>query len=400
MSASSLAAAKQPFWFLALFGLAAGGGAIAYVPLLTVILPLKITALMGSEDVGALAQVTFYGAVIASLANIAFGMLSDRSGNRIFWIVVGLITSSLLLVAIDYTRNVSELIIVVMAWQVGLNMVLGPLVAWAGDLFPDSQKGVLGGALSLAPALGAVAGSLVTFEAFVSTSWRLPVVAGLVVAFILPVIFASKGRSRPELMHIAVDVENTSEGHSHTRSVVVRMWSARFLVQIAEAGLFAFLLFWLRSLSPGVHENYAANIFSIVLIISVPVALVMGRWSDKSARPIAPLALCALLTSGGLIGMALADELNTAIYGYVIFSIAASVFLSLHTSQTLRVLPNPRHRGRDMGIFNLTNTMPSLVMPWLTLSLVPGFGFSALFVLFAALAACAGLLLATLPVRG
>lgn len=386
-------------WFLALYGLAAGGGAIAYVPLLTVILPVKITTLMGSEDVEALARVTFYGAVIASLANIAFGMLSDRSRNRIFWIVIGLITSSCLLVAMDYARNMTELIILVMAWQIGLNMVLGPLVAWAGDLFPDAQKGILGGALSLAPAFGGAAGSFVTYEAIVAAHWRLPIVAALVAICIFPVLLFSKSRSRPELMRAPDTLETNTVDRLHTRSVVVRMWSARFLVQIAEAGLFAFLLFWLRSLSPGVHENYAANIFTIVLIISVPIAFMMGRWSDTHARPIAPLTLCAVLTAVGLMGMSFANDLNMAIYGYVIFSIAASVFLALHTSQTLRVLPNPRHRGRDMGIFNLTNTMPSLVMPWLTLSLVPGFGFSALFILFAALALCAGLLLITIPGR-
>jgi hypothetical protein len=36
-------------------------------------------------------------------------------------------------------------------------------------------------------------------------------------------------------------------------------------------------------------------------------------------------------------------------------------------------------------------------MPWLTISLVPGFGFDALFLLLAALAAAAVLLLATIP---
>ena len=37
--------------------------------------------------------------------------------------------------------------------------------------------------------------------------------------------------------------------------------------------------------------------------------------------------------------------------------------------------------------------MPSLVMPWFTLALVPWFGFSGLFLLFAALALVAALLL-------
>ena len=97
--------------------------------------------------------------------------------------------------------------------------------------------------------------------------------------------------------------------------------------------------------------------------------------------------------------MALATEITFAILSFVVFGIAATIFLSLHTGQTLRVLPKPQNRGRDLGIFNLTNTVPSLVMPWLTLALVPAFGFGALFALFAVLAALAASLLATAPKR-
>lgn len=95
--------------------------------------------------------------------------------------------------------------------------------------------------------------------------------------------------------------------------------------------------------------------------------------------------------------MASATDLHLAIIGYILFGIAATIFLSLHTGQTLRVLPKPEHRGRDLGVFNLTNTVPSLVMPWLTLTLVPGFGFAALFALFAVLAIIAAGLLAATP---
>jgi len=92
-----------------------------------------------------------------------------------------------------------------------------------------------------------------------------------------------------------------------------------------------------------------------------------------------------------------ASGLELAIVGYVLFGVAATIFLSLHTGQTLRVLPLPQHRGRDLGVFNLTNTVPSLVMPWLTLTLVPSFGFSALFGLFAGLSLLAALLLGSVP---
>ncbi|QUL37827.1 MFS transporter [Erythrobacter sp. JK5] len=384
---------------MTLLALAAGGGSIAYVPLLTVLLPLKITALMGTEDVAALARVTFYGAIIASLANIAFGMLSDRSGTRWPWIVAGLVISSALLIAIGRAEHLAELIVLVMAWQVGLNMMLGPLFAWAGDCVPDSQKGTLGGLLAMAPAMGALAGSFVTFENLVGVEFRLETVAILVALLVLPVVIFGRRQTRPELLVPAASGDDAEAVRAGARSMVARMWLARFLVQIAEAGLFAFLLFWLRSIAANFHENTAANIFSAVLVVSVPISLMLGRWSDRAGRPLAPLVMAATASASGLAIMAVAQGLELAIVGYVLFGIAATIFLSLHTAQTLRVLPKPQHRGRDLGIFNLTNTVPSLVMPWLTLTLVPSFGFAALFALFASLAALAAGLLASTPKR-
>jgi MFS family permease len=93
--------------------------------------------------------------------------------------------------------------------------------------------------------------------------------------------------------------------------------------------------------------------------------------------------------------MAVAGSLAMAIVGYVLFGLAAATFLALHASQTLRVLPAPQHRGRDLGVFNLTNTTPGMVMPWLTVLLVPQFGYSALFALFATLALTSAALLAS-----
>ncbi len=384
-------AARQSRWFLVLFALAAAGGAVAYVPLLTVLLPQQIVRLQGGEDVAALAQVAFLGAVMASLANIAVGMLSDRSRTRRPWIIAGLIASNLALIAVGKAGSIAELVLLIMAWQVALNLMLAPLMAWAGDCFPDSQKGVLGGALALAPALGAIAGSVVTFAGLVAPDARLGLVALLVTVLVLPAVLLGGGRARAELMQ---PVKTAGDPLRLRDRVVARMWAARLLVQVAEGGMFAFLLYWLRSLAPDYPENGAANIFSIVLVCAVPLSLVLGRWSDRHGRPVLPLVACALLCSAGMLVMAVAGTLEMAIAGYVLFAIAAAIFLALHSGQTLRVLPAPQHRGRDLGLFNLTNTVPGMVMPWLTVMLVPGFGYSALFVLFAALSLLSAMLLA------
>lgn len=389
--------ARQPGWFLALFALAAAGGAVGYVPLLTVLLPQRIAELQGGEDVAALAQVTFLGAVMASLANIGVGMLSDRTAVRRPWIIAGLIASNLLLIAIGEARSIAAIVVLIMAWQVALNLMLAPLTAWGGDCFPDSQKGVLGGALALAPALGALAGSLVTYVGLIPIDMRLVVVAGLVTTLVLPAVLFGAGKVRPALMQPAA---TEARGPLRLRDrVVLRMWSARLLVQVAEGGMFAFLLYWLRSLAPDFPENGAANIFSAVLVCSVPLSLLLGRWSDRHGRPIHPLVATALMCAVGMLVMAAAGSLEVAIAGYVMFGLAAAIFLALHGSQTLRVLPAPQHRGRDLGLFNLTNTVPGIVMPWLTVMLVPSFGYAALFAVFAVLSLLSATLLSTFARR-
>jgi predicted MFS family arabinose efflux permease len=123
------------------------------------------------------------------------------------------------------------------------------------------------------------------------------------------------------------------------------------------------------------------------------VAIVAGRIADRSARPALPLAVCALCSGLGLLGLAGATTIGEATLAYVWFGVATTVFLSLHSGQTLLVLPNPAHRGRDLGLFNLTNTVPSMIMPWLTVILVPERGFPALFAILALLALAASALL-------
>ena len=393
---AAVAPDRQSRRFLWLYALAVAGGAVAYVPFLTILLPERIAGFAGEEKVTVLAYGAFAGAIAASLANIGFGWASDRTGSRRGWIYTGLVLSSLLLVAMRTVESLPVLIGMLLCWQVALNMMLGPLTAMAGDHVPDAQKGFLGGLLAFAPALGALSGALVTIPGLAGPDERLAIVAALVVAMVLPVMLLGRPRPMPHLTE--PDPAPTPQA-DRSRATIARMWLARLLVQIAEAALFAFLLFWFRSIDTAMTDNDTASIFSLVLGVSVPLALLAGRWSDRGGRPFFPLALCAGLSAVGLALMATAQDLVAAIAGYVVFGLAASVFLALHSAQTLRVLPRPATRGRDLGIFNLTNTVPSLIMPWLTLALVPLFGFPALFALLAGLCALAGAILWTIRRR-
>jgi hypothetical protein len=289
------------------------------------------------------------------------------------------------------------LLSLIVLWQLALNMMLGPLSAWAGDCVPRVQMGLLGGLLAFAPAMGALAGALITLPGLAGPNGRVELVGALVVACVAPVLLFGRPLKVPLAGDPDVPAKASRKGLDEAPSSFVSMWLARLLVQIAEAALFAYLLLYFRSIQPGIGEGLIARLFCVVLLAAVPVALAVGRWADRAKRPFFPLAIAATLSGSGLIVLSLSRNVDWAVAGYILFGLATTVFLSLHSGQTLRVLPRPTRRGRDLGVFNLTNTVPSLIMPWLTLGLVPRFGFTGLFAILALLAFTSATILSALP---
>lgn len=374
--------------FLLLYALAWAGGTIAYTPLLSILLPARVVQVAGTAaGIDWLAAIALGGAVAASLGAILFGWLSDITGNRRGWIAVGLCLSTGLLLVIGQLQTLPALIGVVMLWQLALNMMLGPLSALAADQVPDDRKGLLGGLIAFAPAVGALAGAVVTRPGLASHADRPMLVAAVVVACVLPILLVRTPAAPHAPPPVDAPVQRRPDG------AVARMWFARLAIQIAEATLFAYLFFWLISLDASVIDHDSARLFTLVMLASAPLALLAGRWSDRHDRPIRPLLVCALLAALGLGGMAFAPTVPIALSAYALFGVSGAVFLALHSSQTMRILPRPDRRGRDLGLFNLANTLPSLVMPLLAVSLVPALGFRGLFALLALLAAVAALLL-------
>ena len=176
----------------------------------------------------------------------------------------------------------------------------------------------------------------------------------MVAAFMLPLLLLGAPGAGPE----PLQPRHTTGGAQplDRKGAAERLWLARLLVQIAEAALFLFLYLSLRSIDPAIGDHLTARVFSFVLC--APVALLSGRWADRHARLLGPLILCTLNAPLGLVGMALSYTLPSAIAGYHMFGLSTSIFLTLHSEQTLRTLPSSNRCGCDLGLFNLTSTMP------------------------------------------
>ncbi|OYW48208.1 MAG: hypothetical protein B7Y36_16585 [Novosphingobium sp. 28-62-57] len=380
--------------FLALYALAWAGATVAYVPLLTLLLPMHVEQLAGKDAVRWLALTTFAGAIFASAANIGAGWLSDLVGRRRPFVVAGLALSTAMLLAMPHAATLGALLGVIVIWQLGLNLMLGPLSAWAGDRVPDARRGMLGGLLAFAPASGALAGALVTFPGVADLSLRFGIVGALVAACVLPLaLLGEEGDQKNGL----VASQGSEMARKVLRGMASRMWLARLLVQVSEASLFAYFYLWLRTVDPALPDDAIARVLVVAMVIGALTALGAGRWADRQGRPVAPLVLASGGAAAGLIVMALAQGRELAIAGYLVFGLSTAVFLALHSAHVLRVLPDSARRGRDLGLFNLTNTIPSLVMPSLTLALVPALGFGWLFAVLALFAVAALVLLLQPP---
>jgi MFS family permease len=380
---------------LATFSLAHAGAVIGYLPLLSLLLPIKVARLAGEARIGWLTVAIVGGAVVASAGNILFGWLSDRSlargGGRRRWIAGGAAALGITFAAVALAERPWTLIVAVLLFQLAVNAILAPMMAIMAEEIPDTQRGLASGLLAIGPpAAGAVSALLVAAPGWGEPA-QLALLAGLVAAALVPLLLV---RGAP----VAPDPAPRPDGAPRQLFVAS---VARLLVQVAGSALSLYLLYYFQSIAGPVAPTALAarvgTLLTISYILPLPVAVLAGRLSDRAAHRTPFLLGAAALAAAGLLAMAIGAGPATGAIGFLVYSVAAAVFLALHAAFAMRLLPDPRHRGRDLGLINLANTLPALLGPLLTWTLATPQDFTALLIVLAALTLAGGL--ALLPLR-
>ena len=91
--------------------------------------------------------------------------------------------------------------------------------------------------------------------------------------------------------------------------------------------------------------------------------------------------------------MASAHDWGVGAVSFALYTIGSAVFLALHATFAMQLLPDPRHRGRDLGLLNLTNTLPALIGPVLTWELATPRNFTPAMLVLAALTVSGGVVM-------
>ncbi len=379
--------------FLWLYPFANAGAYIAFLPLLTIILPLRAEALAGDGKVTLLSEALLAGVCVATIANILAGLASDwtraRLGTRMPWLWAGLTGTWLSYAVIGRASDALTLGLGLMLFQLFFNMFFGPFVALLADKVPDHFKGRVSGFANLALPAGMLASSLVSLPLFATDAARLTVITALTASLILPLLIMAAGRWR-DIEPSDAPVEPDAAMPQRGWRAFFSLWVAKCLVQLSGNVMTSYFLFYLqdevfpkRGSSGLTAQSGFAAIIVVATAVSAVTSITVGRWSDQTGRR-KPFLLGAIaLMIAGIATISVHSGWAAALCGYTLFVSGLSSFLTIDVALVAQILPSDQHRGRDLGIMNAANTFPALLAPTLALTVLHRShdGYSILFLL-------------------
>lgn len=336
------------------------GAHIAFLPLLTFLLPLKVTA-MTDRPILALSILLIIGAAVASVANIGVGRISDvlmkRHGNRRRVAGLGLGLTCLALAVFALAASMVQLVAALILFQVALNLLFAPLVAALADHVPDSQKGLTAGLLNIA----LPAATLATGATALAWPWAgnaiFVMLALVVAALVLPFVAAWPVNT----------IDRPVEGDLAPldRRDFALAWVARLGVQFGAAVVLSYLYIYVGQLAGS--ASLAQQRLGELTLWATPFALAAGVWAgrftDRSVRRRPMLIASSLACGAALALLVLASNWAAITIGFILFLAALTTFLAVDSAMVAQLLLGHDRRGWALGWMNLTNTIPAIAAP-------------------------------------
>ncbi|MCL7495454.1 MULTISPECIES: MFS transporter [Streptomyces] len=335
----------------------------------------------GTPKESVLAWVTGMGAVVSMVSGPLFGALSDRTasrfGRRTPWIVAGVAGGAGALVLLAGADTVP---VMALGWclvQLTLNAAFAALTAAVPDRVPHRQRGAVGGWLGAAQILGVLAGTgLATAAGGVAAGYVA--CAGFAVLGTLPYVLLHRDPVLPAGRRPALSVRALVAGFwisPRRHPDLGWAWLTRFLINLGNALALLYLLYYLRDVlhrpDPGGGVLVLTAVNGVTLLGTVVVG---GFWSDRVGRR-QPFVLWSgvimTVATGLLAGW---QTWAGALCAAALLGVGFGVFTSVDFALMTDVLPAAAHRGKDLGVINIANSLPQVAAPALAAPLVHHLG--------------------------
>ena len=272
-----------------------------------------------------------------------WGIISDRRGQRVPFVIMGLGISAIFFVlmpSIDtYWLLVSARFVqgafTVAAWSLAMTMALD----WAGDENRGRTMGVLGAGMMMGMALGAPLGGIVGERWMISGPFYIAFIV-FIAAFIVALLWLREPATRRVRKKTTIPLSQEKDLWVPSAYGFVERFTAGFFIT-----LFPVFLDETFGFSSGMRGMYLGIFFLPFALLQYP----FGRLTDKWG-PLYFLIIGSLMY-GGI--MMVVTFLQPAPIALAMVSLGALAAALLPASLVLvGMLSNPETYGRAMGIFN------------------------------------------------
>lgn len=340
----------------------------------TVTLSIRVERLTPADKADNLGTILGIGVLFALVGSPLFGRLSDRTatrfGRRRSWILAGGVGTLLCLLVIATARPIP---VVAVAWccaQLCISAAFAASTALVPDKVSAAQRGLISGILGLTQPAATLAGTFVV--QLVPPSSVLIFAAPAGVGVLLAVVFV-------------VGVRDTEQPPSDRRPFGLREFARCFWVDprrhpdFAWTFLSRFLVFLGFSVLLGYQAYFIidhlhrppAEVAHLVFlstaattVASLLSATVGGRLSDRVGRRRPFVFGSAAVAAGGFIGIAFCHTFGAFLVAATVVGLGQGLFLAVDLALVSAVLPDPNDSAKDIGVFNVANTLPQSIAPF------------------------------------
>lgn len=380
---------------------------MGFMPLFILLLPRRVEMLSPDDAANWLSWFLLIGSIVAGLANLVAGSVGDhwvtKFGNRRGLIAIG---AALLLPAYLWLALADDfpgLLAAIIFYQIALNFAFSPLGALLTDHFPDAIKGRLGGLMITAHP----ASTLLILPLAVlfpeDNTWAFLVTGIVVVLCMVPLlafwrlgaVISVSPDNVPNQM--ASDPAPTDASRSFVAADFWVAWMSRLFIQTGAAFVFGYIYLYITLMqemqpqwrSAGASEVLAAFTTPAALV-AVGAALIAGFISDSWDSRRWPLLMFAGLVGVGMAMLAGTTSLVWFLIGFGLLQAAQAAYLAVDMALFAELVSGNARRGMLLGVMNLSNTLPSVIVPGIALvALSNGEDAHIFVILFAALAVAA-----------
>lgn len=335
----------------------------------SILIPLQVQAIDPAAKTSALSLIVGIGAISSMIAAPIAGTLTDRTrtriGGRAPWMIAGALATVVLSVALGFATTIPLIVILFVGIQFTTNLILTPISAYIPDRVPAVKRGVFSSAYGAAQVVGGVVGQTLGAVFAIALPVGYVVVAVILAALVL--LFALSNKR-----------SNVGEPRSpiSLRGILSTFWVSpvahpdfalaffgRFLLFVGYYPLQTFLLYLLQDYI-GLHGGAVAAVptLGLATLVGTLVGSVGGGLiAQRIGRTKPVIYVATALLVAGLV-LPLAWPTLTAMIAYsVLTGLGVGTYISVDLMLITLVLPSAEQAGKDLGIINITTTLPQTI---------------------------------------